>query len=52
MVKKFNQVSMQGMGDLVIAVPMAQFNQGDWIFEIKAIGDSDDVERLVLTVTD
>ena len=50
--REFSQVSMQGMGDLVIAVPMAQFNQGDWIFEIKAIGDSDDVERLVLTVTD
>ena len=51
-VKAFNQVNVQGMGDLVIAVPMAQFNQGNWTFEIRAIGDTDDVERLRLTVTD
>lgn len=51
-VQAFNQIDVQGMGDLIIALPMQQLNEGTWTFEIRAVGQTDVVERLVLHVTD
>lgn len=49
---EFTEVNTQGMGDLVITVPIERLTQGVWTIELKPKGQTQSVEKLLLNITE